>query len=807
MIVAGSASPLLLSSAGGYNLTNSLRFRSSASAYLNRTPASASNRKTWTWSAWIKRGTLGTTQRLFGAGPSDASSPFETLVSFTSADQLTVVINGNSGSIGGSAITSAVYRDPSAWYHVVAYVDMSASGQANKVRIYVNGVLQTVTYSSLGTTDDTQVNNNVIHRIGANSYALSSFFDGYLDEINFVDGQALTPSSFGATSATTGVWQPIKYAGTYGTNGFYLPFTDNSALTTSSNVGLGRDFSGNGNYWTTNNISITAGATYDSMTDVPTLTSPTTANYAVMNPLNKGSSMVIDGGNLNTSTSTNAATATYSTIKVSSPSYWEYFVNATNAAGYPLLGVGTGISLIGLTGGGSWTVGFDGYTYLNGTSANAGYTFAANDIIMIAYDTASGKLWFGKNNTWFGSGNPATGANPVATISTTTDVFAAIGHYGTSSVSANFGQRPFAYTPPTGFNRLNTFNLPTPTIGATASTLANKNMDISLWTGNNTNNRNITGLNFQPDLNWTKARSVGYDGLIADVVRTAGKSLTPSSTAAETTNSGNGYISAFTSDGFTLTQGSSSIVSVNESGQTYVGWNWKAGGAAVTNTAGTRTSQVSANTSAGFSIVTYTNQSSGVQTVGHGLGVAPAMIVVKFRSATSNWFVYHQSIGNTGGVFFDTTTGTITNSAYWNNTSPTSSVFTLGTIWNSTATAVAYCFAPVAGYSAFGSYTGNGSTDGPFVFTGFRPRFVMWKRSDSTGDWVVIDSQRNTFNVGTRMLFPNLSNAETDVGAIMDFTSNGFKLRFAGGASVNESGASYIYMAFAETPQKFALAR
>ena len=372
----------------------------------------------------------------------------------------------------------------------------------------------------------------------------------------------------------------------------------------------------------------------------------------------------------------------------------------------------------------------------------------------------------------------------------------------------NFGQRPFSYTPPSGFVTLNTRNLPTPTIGATASTQASAYMNNIIWTGNGTSTRTLTGLNFQPDFVWTKSRSNAYYHNLYDAVRGFGsaKSLHSNDTLAEgTLDLTYGYVSAATSSGFSVADGGTSGQYVNENGSTYVAWNWKANGAGVSNTAGTITSTVSANTSAGFSVVTY---ASTTGTVGHGLGVAPAMIIMKARNLSDQWTVGHQSINGGSspwnyGLALNSTGAQDANSGFWNNTAPTSTVFSQGS-WDSGYNKVAYCFAPVAGYSAMGSYTGNGSDDGTFVFTGFRPRFLMVKRTDTTSDWVVIDSARNTYNAAGTFLYPNLSNAE-DVTTRIDFVSNGFKWRTTAGC--NNSGSTWIYMAVAENPFKYAVAR
>ena len=321
----------------------------------------------------------------------------------------------------------------------------------------------------------------------------------------------------------------------------------------------------------------------------------------------------------------------------------------------------------------------------------------------------------------------------------------------------------------------------------------------------------VNGVSFQPDLVWVKGRSfASYNGLI-DSVRGRAYDLYSNATSAEETSGSTEDLTAFTSSGFSL--GTPARFGSNTSGQTYVGWQWKAGGTAVSNTAGSITSSVSANPTAGFSVVTYTGTGANA-TVGHGLGVAPSMVIVKRRTgAATDWLVYHSSMAATpqnGYLSLNGTAGYTAYAAAWNNTAPTSTVVSLGndvSINANTSTYVAYCFAPVAGYSAFGSYTGNGSADGSFIYTGMRPRFIMVKRTDSTSNWHILDTSRSAYNVSNAMLYPNLSNAEaTDPGYNFDILSNGFKLRNAE-PYLNGSGATYIYMAFAENPFKYANAR
>jgi hypothetical protein len=330
-------------------------------------------------------------------------------------------------------------------------------------------------------------------------------------------------------------------------------------------------------------------------------------------------------------------------------------------------------------------------------------------------------------------------------------------------------------------------------------------MNATLYTGTGASQaitNGGTGTSFAPDFVWAKQRGAATDHVLYDVIRTGTNSLSSNTTGAEVNQTSNGCTVAFNSNGFTV--GADTAGYLNYPSRTYVGWNWKAGGTAVSNTAGTITSQVSANTTSGFSIATYTSQASGTATVGHGLGVAPKMIIIKPRTGTLNWYIYHASLGAGNYILF-TTAGTVASSTLWNNTAPTSSVFSLGTDWNGSISSVAYCWSEVAGYSKFGSYTGNGSADGPFVYLGFRPRFVLIKRTDSTENWQTVDSSRDPYNVTTSTLFPNLSNAES-TGVQYDLLSNGFKLKSTTGGG-NASGGTYIYAAFAENPFKYSNAR
>jgi len=773
----------------GYNLTKSLRFRASASAYLNRTPASAGNLQTWTYSVWVKRGLLtsgGSLQLLSIGAASNART--ELFFDPTSID----LFSNNAGSTM-EVTTSAVYRDASAWYHIVVAVDTTQATASNRVKMYVNGsqitAFSAANYPSLNY--NTYVNSAGLHAIGRQQNVASNYFDGYMAEINLIDGQQLPVTSFGSFNSLTGVWQPVKYGGSYGTNGFYLPFTNTTSTTT-----LGYDFSGNSNNWTTNNLSLTTGSTYDSMTDVPTLTSATTANYAVINPLiyryTSGNS-TFSNGNL-TITGLNTGNSHFQLASIAIPSssskfYWENTLGTTSSGTY--LGI-TQFSNFQSANWDAWYDTINGVIYKGASSFASVATAASGDIVGIAYDSTANTCAFYKNNTLLTTVTGLTAAEQVPLMCTRQ----------ASVLNLNFGQQPFTYTPPTGFVALNTFNLPTSTI-----VKGNTVMDATLYTGTGSALSVTNTAGFKPDLVWIKGRSfTSFNGWI-DSNRGRAFDLYSNSTSAEETSGSTEDLTSFNTNGFSL--GTSARFASNNSGQTYVGWQWQAGqGSSSSNTSGSITSTVSVNASAGFSIVTYTG--SGLNaTVGHGLGVAPSWVIVKGRNlGSTNWFIYTATQGATKYLDFSSGTGG-TDSSAWNNTAPTSSVFSVGTSYYTNfalTTYVAYCWAEIAGFSKFGSYTGNGSTDGPFVYTGFRPAFIMIKRTDTGGtDWVTMDNKRLGYNVTDVALNPNANYAENS-GYATDFTSNGFKLRTTT-SFLNGSGATYIYMAFAENPFKNALAR
>jgi hypothetical protein len=796
---------------GGYFIDRSLRFRSSASAYLNRTPASAGNRKTWTWSAWVKKSTTAANFGIFSADNTGASNSY-LILRFNNSDELSA-FQYTGSAYNFNLATNAVFRDVSAWYHVLIAVDTTQATDTNRIKFYVNGVQQ----SSLRLTTyptqnlDTYVNaSSFPHSIGSSIGGTTSpdmYFDGYMTEVNFIDGQALDPTSFGETDATTGVWKPISYSGTYGTNGFYLNFSDNTSTTT-----LGYDTSGNGNNWTANNISVTSGATYDSMTDVPTLTSEDAANYCTMNPVNSYAGLNTNG-NLTITGNGNWQTSRATFGNSAGKWYWE--VTMTGAGNTIMVGVDDNAyniqgnpssSYVGAYTN-SWSLYFSNGQIRNNTTSGSAYgsSFVTGDICMVALDMDNGKIYWGKNGTWFNSGNPATQTNPAYTNLSGYTLLPAISCFDSASIAnANFGQRPFTYTPPAGFKSLNTYNLPDSTIVD-----GSEYFNTLTYSGNGTNATSITGVGFQPDLVWAKARNLTQHHALFDSVRGATYQLFSSLPASETNYTS--ISQSLDSDGFTV--GTSDYI--NGTGYNYVAWNWKANGSGVSNTDGSITSTVSANTTAGFSIVTYTGTGSAA-TVGHGLGVAPSMIIWKNRdNSNRSWATWHTSIAANEVLFLNATNVKGTNTAIMNSTAPTASVFSLGGAGHTNDSGekhVAYCFADVEGYSKFGSYSSNASADGPFVYLGFKPAFVMFKKAtgstNANAGWYMFDTSRGTYNVIGPSLRADLGSYVEYSFDVFDILSNGFKIRRVD-ISVNSStaGDTYIYMAFAENPFKNSLAR
>jgi len=818
-----------------YEIERSLRFNDDDSAYLNRTPSSSSNRNTFTISWWFKLGNLGTARAFFGAYDNSTSGNdgYYFSCSLGSDDKLYFgAWNQNWRA------TNRLFRDPSTWYHCVLAVDTTQSTADDRIKIYINGIQETSFSITNNPAEDYDLGwnfNSQVHTIGRVNYTSGSGpypFDGYMAEFNSIDGLQLTPSSFGKTKSKTGQWIPKKYSGSYGTNGFYLNFSDNSNTTAAT---LGKDSSGNGHNFTPNSFSVTAGKDDDSMFDSPT------NNFPTLSPLDRSLVGTMSNGNLRVSYNYKPATKSWRAtmdLPSSGKFYWEWeneeassnpgrwqtgLVRYTNQAGVVDLNAANNADHLSVSyGGSSW----NGTTHITPAWSSTP-TFYSGERVAIAIDCSNGKVWIGKvasdgSTTWYDDdgttdGDPAGGTNETCTIadfSTGKWMPVIVWHDGGAAVSTtftsniNFGNHSFLGTVPTGFEKLCSANLPDPTIK-----LPTDHFNTILWTGNGTNGRTVTGVGFDPDLTWIKCRSNDPSHLLYDTVRGGNKVLSSNSTSVESSSSEFGYLSAFASDGFTLTQGthgSFPMGNVNHSGRTYAAWNWKAGGSASSNSDGSITSSVSTNTTARFSIVSWTSTGTTGSTIGHGLGVKPDVIILKSRntSEAQPWRVYHKSLGATGSIMLDSTSAFSAQTGVWNDTEPTSSVFTVGnfgSVNENTKSYIAYCFREVAGFSKFGSYTGNGNADGSFAYTGFRPAFLLVKRASNTGHWYIYDNKRNTFNVIDLNVKASGNGAEATF-TTTDFCSNGFKIR-SNNSAFNTNGNTYVYLAFAESPFKYSRAR
>ena len=563
----------------------------------------------------------------------------------------------------------------------------------------------------------------------------------------------------------------------------------------------------------------------DSLVDTPTSFGTDTGvggevrgNYATFNPLNAAHTYTNGNLDLTISTTGHASIGpAVGSIGVSSGK-WYFEFTPTSITSNPLIGITAVPATDRYPGYSAFSYGYyaaDGNKYNSNSASSYGNSWVANDVIGVAFDLDAGKLWFSKNGTWQASGNPSTGTNAAFTSITAGVYFPAIhkDSNGASTFSGvfNFGQRAFAYTAPSGFKALCDTNL-----GAPLTAKPNTVMDVLTWTGNGVNGRAITGLNFSPDFVWIKNRTNPSENSLFDTVRGAAKTLYSNQTAAELATSDFGHVSSFDANGFTLANGASSPypnLATNWNGSGIVGWAWDAGTSTVSNTAGSITSQVRANASAGFSVVSYTS-TGGTATVGHGLGVAPSMVITKGRNVVSAFITQHIRLAANNVLFLNGTDASQDVSANGALPTPTSTVFSVNNQTGSnggTYNMIAYCFAPVVGYSSMGSYVGNGSADGPFVYTGFRPKFILVKNASVGGtgyNWEIYDSVRNTYNVMALTLLPNTADAEITAsgGVRIDFTSNGFKWRDSG-ASINGSGNTMIYAAFAENPFQYARAR
>ena len=749
----------------------SLRF---ASAYLHRTPSSAGNLRTHTFAAWVKRSSLGGRQTLFRTNTSEMHYSF---AESAQGNENAFFCYGGAGAV--YLVSNPVFRDPSAWFHLCVAWDTTQSTSTDRLKLYINGVRQTSWKTGTFPSQNFEggLNKANKHGLGANSSG-GEPFSGGLADVYFIDGSALSPVDNFIELDSNGVYQAREYSGTFGTNGFHLPFSDATSTTT-----IAKDNSGNSNNFTASGISVTAGSGNDSLFDSPKNGDQTdtgaggevSGNYCTLNPL--AISGTLSNGNLEGQCP--VGSSQHATFAIPASGKWYFEAEMTNS----------GILNLGLAAHRP-----AGHIYQNPNSVlystsgvknvdavtdqSYGATWTSGDIIGVACDADAGTITFYKNNSSQG-----------ALSHQIAGLFPSFGNGGVATnYTVNFGQRAFAYSGPSNHKPLCTALLPTPTVADGSDYFEPK-----LYTGNGGTNT-ISGLSFSPDWTWIKRRNSSGSHSIHDTVRGATKRIRSESSDAETTETT--ALTAFTSDGFTLGVGGTA----NGNNDSFISWNWDAGSSTVSNTDGSITSSIRASQTSGFSVVSYTGSGS-TATVGHGLNAALDFVIIKRRNSTGQFRSWHSALSNTQGIDLNSTSAAFTDDSF-NNTIPTSSVFTIkggvANVNSSGSTYIAYCFSAVASYSAFGEYSGNSSTDGVFVHTGFRPAWLMVRAYSAGGSWSIFDNKRDPFNVMDRFLFAEQNFAEQDADTV-DFLSNGFKFR-TGGGDHNFSGRDYLYIAFAENP-------
>ena len=837
-----------------YQITKSARFDGSAS-YLNKTwGAEPSSTTQKTISVWLKKCFTGDVNPVMIITSIGNTGSYYFNNDDAIADNFAYYMGG--GGVNGYT-TERKFRDPGAWFHFVAILNSAESNDYDRLKIYINGELYPLNNGDW--TFNAGYPNTSIPTLGKNGVANyiskygtdTRYFSGYMADFIQIDGAAAI-SDFGETK--NGVWIPKDPSGlTFGTNGFWLKFTNSS--------NFGEDFSGNNNDWTANSMG-----TDHISSDSPTFNSDSNGgNFCTVNPVFRGTNTTaasygtISEGNLkfqyNTSSSnTDGYCACTHKVPASGKWYWEYaIIGGGGSSGYnPGFGIADPNKELYASGDGGNKGFLNSIVYdnsLNKVSKERVYVTTYDgsrgdngDVMGIAIDMDNGAFYVSKNGTWYSSGDPTSGASRTNAGATWTPAseytggavpLACAGGGNQPIIVANFGQEgTFGGTETAGgysdTNGYGNFFSSVPSgysaICSGALTVADainpaetdtgypqKQFNALLYTGDGGSSRAITGVGFQPDLIWIKRRSAAENHNMYDAVRGANKRIQPNRSVVETTEG----LPAIGSDGFTV-DASGGINNV--SSQTYVAWNWKANGAGSSNDDGGTTSTVSANTAIGFSIVQYAGSGSG-QTMGHGLDKAPEFMSCKPTAGYAyQWVGYHKNAnagatGQNGYISWETTSGFNSLSTIWNNTAPTSTVFSTGGSQNTGAsggTYINYCWHSVEGVTKVGQFIGNASTNGTFIYTGFKPAWLLMKRIDRSGDfWYIIDTKRSPINGAGKLLL----NSDRDVGESgnattdqIDILSNGWKMRTSG-SGLNGSGGRFLYVAMAHNPFKFAVAK
>ena len=843
-----------------HQIAQSCRFDQGSTSYLYRTQGTGSSQKIWTFSTWFKKGKLITTTAqnplIFSGAQAGGTNHGGLFLDSAKGGDLRPF--NYTSSFDFDLRTTAVYRDYSAWYHVVMRVDTTQGASGDRVRLYVNGeqvtAFDTESQPSLNFDTAFGIDSTIMYVGDATG---SDSFDGYMAETIFTDGQSYAPTQFGEDK--NGVWIPKDPSGTtFGDNGFHLKY--------ESSGDLGNDSSGNNNDFTASGL-----AAHDQMLDSPTFDSSSNGgNFCVLNPLGQQGGGTESGtcteGNLLTAAADYGQIATFGlTAAQGGKWYWEAYCptsspsglelgisndmcNSSTAFGYNDPGSGPGADHIGYYGRDNDGTLHSGIT--DGTHAVAPYgpDYNSGEIVGIAVDVDNGKIWFSNgedgtsgNPDWI-TGDPADGSSPArgsgGSVTTALDFtktwYPSFGNWSGASraMHFNFGQDSsfsgtktgsegaadgngygdFYYNPPSGFVALCAANLTTPAADPADEKGPVNYFANTLWTGDGNSGREMTiAMAKKPSLSvikqrnsangwnvWTQAYNSGdYDSF--------GEF---NSTGAW--NANQGASGPYTADPTATTLTLTAYGQVNASSDTYVNYKWVAnGGTTSTNTEGDIDSTVEVDDDRGISILSWTGTltGSGVKLIGHGLSAAPAMFITKSTSTTGNWWVFHTGATSWNhGLNLQSTAAEADKSGNGSMSAPTTTVFStnytdgLGTNGENL---IAFCFSNKDGFSRLGSYEGNGNANGTYVYCGFRPTWIMTKSLDSTSDWQIFDNERIGYNVDNNELQANETDAEATTDMI-DILSNGFKCRIATDPNVAET---YIFAAFAENPFKYATAR
>ena len=759
-------------------IAKSCMFNDGDSPYLTRTQDSGTGdqKRKATFSWWFKRGSsFGTEMIHVAAAPSS-----RLLARFDTSNRL--VFRLTNGTTEYQKVTNMTFEDSSKWYHCHWQIDVSQSTATDRSKVWIDGD-QITSWSSDSNpgqnTDVVGLSDGTTQRVSGTSHSTGQYFDGYLAEFNYCDGVITTVDNFGITDTATGRWIPKELSGiTYGSNGFRLQFGTDSAL--------GDDTSGN-----TNDFSSSGLTTSDQRTDTPT------NNLPIMRPYNPSYSQTLSEGNLQTATTAiNRGYPMCSTLrpKGSGKYYAEVRFSSTGGGNTVNFGCYAQEDLHNYSSGNAYTGGSNlgsGYWYVHGGHSSQGFyhngtktssdssSFSSGDVLGLALDLDNGTLSFYNDDgnlfgsTTFDSSKSAcfaamTNASGINFIWNFGDNGTFNGNETAGGNADSDGIGNFFHSVPTGFKALTKESMPETDKGVTA-------------------------------LTWVKNRDTTNNNMMVDSSRGQSKHLYVDRNDAEQDYDKRG-MSKFLKGGYSCGE----YNFINAVGNRIVSWNWVAnGGTTASNEDGSITSTVQANTTAGFSIVLYNGNSGSAGTIGHGLSAKPEWILVKDRDAGSyEWMVQHKSLGATHYGELSTDNPFYDNDTIWNDTEPTSSVFSIGTnagVNSGSNKYVAYCWHGVDGFSKFGSYEGNNDADGPFIYTGFKPATVIFKCNASSKNWVMVDNARDKFNPISKWLLPNSNGAEYDASSFpIDFLSNGFKILNNGGGTNGSN--TFLYSAWAEHP-------